>query len=111
MTNRLIEEIIRRTDGSWGDWPANDVPLTDIISWFQDALEEIPENHRHTARCTISSETDYDWHQPTITITYTRPETAKEVAHRKEAAAAERRNQRIAEIATLRALRAKHPDA
>lgn len=70
-----------------GDWPPES--LVEFVKWAKRKLDEIPKGSRRSAKIEIGSAGGYDGdHNPEIEITYTRPETAEEVAERVAAYAA-----------------------
>lgn len=97
-----------------GDWPTPGYPahLVDAINWFQSKLEEIPVEYRETALCEIDSAGGYEGsHYGHIEISYVRPETDEEMASRIVRNEQREAAKRVEEIAALRALRARYPDA
>lgn len=93
-----------------GDWPPDG--FTDALAWFQDKLAQIPDKFKGVARCEISSEGGYeDSHYGYIEIWYYRPETEDEKAERIAKRDAELAAQRFNELAILRTLKEKYPEA
>jgi hypothetical protein len=92
--------------------PSSDGPLRNVIAWFKEQLEKIPEGHRGTARCEIDGVPDkYDSGcDANIRITYTRLETHDEVLARAAAGETKTKDARDREIATLRTLAARYPE-
>lgn len=93
-----------------GDFPFSyDTRLTDVISWFQQKLEEIPSEYRGSAVCEISSTGGYESsHYATIRIEYTRPETAEECADRKAAERSRAEECKQRDIAKAKAILAQY---
>jgi len=97
-----------------GDWPTPNYPtrLVDAIAWFKTKLKEIPVEYRDTARCTIDSIGGYESsHYGHIEISYDRPETTAEQGERLAKAEAQDWSLKERELAALRALKLKYPDA
>lgn len=76
--------IVLQTEGPYSvNWMPS--KLTEAVQWLQNILNTIPEEHRDTAYIEISSESDYDGHNPSIEISYTRPASPAEIKKRKRA--------------------------
>lgn len=105
---RIIVCDIEQYDG---DWPTPEYPtlLLDAIAWFQAKLQQIPEEYRAQARCTIGSTSSYDNHYGHIEISYDRPETAAECSKRLVEEEAHVALLRARDLKTLRTLLAKYP--
>lgn len=84
------------------------IGLIEYIAWLQTKLQEIPEEHRHTARTNIYATESYGMGVLCYSIEYDRPETDDEEAarQRKEQQAEQAKQQQ--ERAQLAALRAKY---
>ena len=90
-----------------GEWPPVDAERT--VAWFQEKLESIPAEFRHTAKIEFESASGYEGdHYARIVITYMRPETAQESAERNARDDAMRRMVEASERAELARLQAKY---
>ena len=110
MTERQVSVTVFRAEQYDGKAPFSyDTKLVDVIAWFQQKLEEIPEQYRANAVCEIGSTGGYEgstyW---TIEITYDRPETASERGERIAAAEAQAIEKREREIAAAKATLARY---
>jgi hypothetical protein len=105
----LVRIVVRSTHGGCDDWPTGG--LADFITWFHEALEEVPAAQRHCVECTIGVD-HYEWDEyyPTIEICYWRQETDEEIAASWDAEAARNAGLRQQEIYLLHRLLEKYPE-
>ena len=101
------EKQISKHIGQYDDeWPPEDA--AGFMAWFHKRLDDVPPEHRATARIEIYSEENYGSSKATIEFSYTRPETDEEEAERKREAAARAESHRAQELRTLAELQAKY---
>lgn len=89
-----------------GDWPPEDAK--GFLAWFASRLATVPEESRGTVQIEISSSSDYDHHTARIEITYSRLETADEVATRLAAFHEEQARRNAAEQQVFEYLKRKY---
>jgi hypothetical protein len=83
--------------------------LFQIRAWIDVLLEKIPAEFRDSAKMEIDSVGGYEGeHHAEVTVTYERPETAKETEARKAEEAATREEQEARERRMYEQLRAKY---
>lgn len=93
-----------------GEWPSENA--ADFISFFNGKIEEIPAEHRHTAKIEIDSVSGYEGSSYAhIEISYTRLETDEEEQARERQEQARKDSARQRELNELAKLKAKYPDA
>jgi hypothetical protein len=100
---KQISKTIEQYDG---EWPPEDA--AGFMAWFQKRLDDVPPEHRATARIDLDSTSRYDSSYATIEFSYTRMETDEEEAEREQQAAAQAERHRAQELRTLAALQAKY---
>ena len=87
-------------------------PTDDAVgfaAWLSNLIEQVPPEHRHTAKLEISSVGSYeDTHYATVTFLYSRKETDEEEAERESKEAQTSAIQRNRELQQLAALKAKY---
>lgn len=89
-----------------GEWPPEGA--AEFMAWFQKRLDDVPPEHRATARIELDSAIRYDSSYVTIEFSYTRMETGQEEAEREQQAAAQAERRRAQELRTLAELQAKY---
>lgn len=88
------------------NWPPEDA--VGCITWFQNLLESVPSEYRHTAKIDIGSDTSYEVDHARIGISYTRPETDAEEAERERREQVKEEANRSKELQLLAQLQAKY---
>jgi GGDEF domain-containing protein len=82
MTKKMVQETVY----NGGPYDSNGWPPEDpagFMAWFQDRINQIPEEHRAKATIEFSSEGGYyGEHSAHIEITYMRPETDEQYQSR-----------------------------
>ena len=106
-----VKVVVFRAEECDSIWPLRQ-KLNSVTEWFQAWLANIPVEYRYEAECDIGSIGGYeDSHYATIEISYYRPETPAEWGERIAKEEADTAHHRNRDIAKLRALRAKYPEA
>jgi hypothetical protein len=100
---KRISKTVEQYDG---EWPPKDA--AGFMAWFQERLDDVPPEHRATARIELDTTRSYEDSYAAIEISYTRMETDEEEAEREQAAAAKADLIRAQELRTLAALQAKY---
>jgi len=98
---KLISMTVEEFDK---DWPP--VNANECVAWFQNKLQEIPEEFRSNAQ--IKFDTTYDHDIPRIKISYFRPETDEEEVRRVQGDAMREEYRRNDELQVLARLQAKY---
>jgi hypothetical protein len=85
-----------------------DGSLDEVIGSLAKIRAEIPEEYRELATCEIESESEYDSHHATISVSYARPETDEEVSERLRSELLSKELKEREERATLETLKRKY---
>lgn len=116
MTNedqKLLRRVVASVRDESDDWPTGEdgKPLVEVMKWFGEKLEKIPEQYRASAICEIRRgyyEEDVSYAQ--IEIVYFSPATGREIDWEEQVARKRAMHERLEARKRLREIKELFPD-
>jgi hypothetical protein len=84
--------------------------LPEFIAWLEDLLDYVDDEDEKNVTVRFDSETSYDWHKPTLEISYYREETPQEILEREARERQRLEENRQKELRLLASLQEKYRD-
>lgn len=106
---KLVTIVVYHGEKYSDGFPHYEWSALEVLNWFSEKVAQIPAEHMASSRIYFDSESGYEEsHYPTISITYSRPETDEEIAKRLREVEKEARNLELREREMLVKLQQKY---